>query len=383
MQPKLPASHVLSMQLKTVVTVAMFISVVAVASHSSQAEVPKLVDQTEWLTGRTLDLQLRQPISASWTDSPIKSRLLNFARQQKIGIFVDRRIDTEKRISISSRDVSIEQFLWQIAEQGGLGICRLDDFFYFGPPETTATLPILWQQMKTETRKRSRDYEISWNKRGVYELDEIFSPAEQLRVLSQQHRFRVTGDKLTHDLWLAIDLPAASLDAQVAILLIGFNHWFSRSRDGKEIVVFDFPEIERGQIQIGPLENARELIQALRKNHPKCKLAVNGKTLRATGNPGELTEVRADVVRANEQPNVKVGEQRFTLTTKAARGSILATVAQQTGSKLEFDPELAAALQIHITVELTNVTLDELLRAVLDGTGGKYTLANGKLTISK
>lgn len=257
MQPKLLASQMLSMLLKTIVTVAVLSFFFTVASPTGQAQVPEMAVQTDWLTGRQLDLHLQKPVSVSWTDSPIKSRLLNFAHQQKIGIFVDRRIDTEKRVSITSRDVSIEQFLWQVAEQGGWGICRLDDFFYLGPPETTATLPILWQQMKAKTRKRSKDYEVAWSQRSEFELNEIFIPAEVLQELSRQHEFTVTSGKLPHDVWSAVDLPANSVDAQVGVLLVGFNQWFLRSRNGKDVTLVEFPEIERGQIEIGPLENAR------------------------------------------------------------------------------------------------------------------------------
>ena len=382
MKPKLPASRMLSMRLKTIVSVAVLIFVCTVTSSTGQAQVPEMVGRTDWLTGRQLDLHLQKPISASWTDSPIKSRLLNFAHQQKVGIFVDRRIDTEQLVSITSGDVSIEQFLWQVAAQGGWGICRLDDFFYLGPPETTATLPILWQQMKAETRKRSQDYEVAWSKRSEFELDEIFIPAEVIQELSRQHEFAVTSGKLPHDVWLPVDLPANSLDGQVGILVVGFNQWFTRSRNGKDVELIEFPEIERGQIEIGPIENAREMLKELRKNYPTCRLGISGKTLRATGTPAELVKVRAEIVRTNGQPDVKDGEQRFTLTTKAARGRILATIAQQTGNKLEFAPDLAAVLQEHIEIKVTDVTLEELLQTVLEGTDAKYTLGNGKLKIN-
>lgn len=124
------------------------------------------------------------------------------------------------------------------------------------------------------------------------------------------------------------------------------------------------------------------MLKGLRKKYPNCKLGIRGKTLRATGTPAELVKVRAEIVRANGQPDVKDGEQRFTLTTKAARGRILATIAQQTGNQLEFAPDFAAVLQEHIEISVNDVTLDELLQAVLEGTDAKYTLGNGKLKIN-
>ncbi len=222
----------------------------AVATGKGQEQLGEKQAQTEWLTGRKLDLHLQNPISATWKDSPVKSRLLNFARQQKVGIFVDRRIDTEQRINVSSRNVTFEQFLWKIAAQGNWGVCRLDDFFYVGPPETTAALPILWQQMKAETRRRASSFEVDWNQSSEFETEEIFIPAEALQQLGEEHGFAITDGKLVHDVWQAVDLPNNSLDAQVALLLVGFDQWFSRSKNGKEVELIDFPTIEQGRIQM-------------------------------------------------------------------------------------------------------------------------------------
>ena len=192
----------------------------------------------------------------------------------------------------------------------------------------------------------------------------------------------MNGPELPHDLWSTVQLPNLTLDQKVALLLVGFDRWFERSQDGVQIRIIDFPHLETGTVEFGNFDDARELVVNLRRQFPDCRISISGKKLAGTGTPGELADIKAALVsHSSARPPNGDDKRRFTLTTRNSRGSILTTVAQQTGNRLDFSPALRRVLEEPIEVSVKEVTLEELIEKVLEGTTATYQIANGMLTI--
>ncbi len=298
-------------------------------------------------------------------------------------MFVDRRIDPTTSVSISIQDATIEQFLWTVARQQDWGVCRIDDFYYIGPKKTAWALPVLWQQMKKETRTQKRIFEVAWNKKNAFRLPDLSVPSEILQQLATENQFQIAGEELPHDLWSAVNLPPLPLDGQVALLIVGFDKWFRRSKDGKTVELIEFQAPTTGKMSFGPFENSRDLVREFRDRFPKIRISTSGKSFTASGPPEKLAAIKASILDMAGPRPTGDSTKRYTLTTSSSRGNILASIAKLTGTELDFEPALRETLSEHIQISVTDATLEVLLENVLRGTNANATISGGSLRISK
>lgn len=347
----------------------------------------------DWKTGRLLHQHLQRKISLTFVGAPLRDELYRFAKQQKVGLFIDRRVDPGIPLEMSIQDQTFAEILWQIADQQGLGVCQLGNFFYLGPLATSDALPIAWQEMKKESSKLRRQSSVNWNSRTAATWEYLSVPNELLRKLGLRHQFdikstvsfvpRQSDQYLPHDLWPEISLPDLPLDEQVALLLVGFGFWFERDAKGSSISIIPFPELTEGQIEFDQIDNPRNRLVALKQNFPEVRFSVSGKRLRATGAPEQLREVRRQLLVTDSRKDepAKGGRQVYSLNIKASRGSILASIAQQTGRQFQYDPVAGQALVEEIQLTVEQVELEDLIKAVLRGSELKYELDNRNLRI--
>ncbi len=373
--------------------VVLMVSPLAVAAaQSAQPEQPK------WRTGNELDKHLQTSLSVSWNERELHDCLSNFSEQQQIAIWIDRRVDPSMALTYQATNVTFEQILWEAAKQSlkesssanhkwsddasELGVCRLDDFYYVGPSETAAVLPLLWSRLKSETTDIKSRSQVRWHQRDKLHLPMLTNPAEALLRLTEQNEFQLLGENLPHDCWRQQRLPSVSLDQQVAMLTIGFGKWFERSTDGQKIQLINIPQFEIERMKFNLSERTVIDLARLKSAFPDCKLTATRSSLTATGTPEQLAAIQSVIVRSQRPLPVSASdEKQFTLTTSAARGSILATIAQQTGNQLKFDPSLNATLQQIIDLKVQQVSLNDLIERALEGTGAGYRIAEGKLEI--
>lgn len=350
-----------------------------------------------WRTGKDLETQLAKPISITLSGAPLREELLRLAAQQKIGLFIDRRVDPGTPVELVARDRTFEQVLWHLADQNQLGVCRLGDFFYLGPLPTADNLPLIWQQMKQQSsrlRPRSNDKStVDWTVRQPLNWDFLSVPGELLTGLSRRHHFTIepnsgilpagSGEPLPHDLWPAISLPELSLDGQVGLLVIGFGFWYERDPDKDRIRLIPFPLADQGRYEFPAGERGGQRLNQLKQQFPACQFSRSGSRLLASGSPEQLREVRRWLSEANRNPGTTGGRQVFSLTIKASRGSILNSVAVQTGRQFQFDPALAEPLAEFVELSVEEIELEGLIEEVLKGTSLKYQLDDQQLIIRR
>ncbi|MFO0000282.1 MAG: hypothetical protein ACK559_04070, partial [bacterium] len=105
------------------------------------------------------------------------------------------------------------------------------------------------------------------------------------------------------------------------------------------------------------------------KEYPQLKLELKKEKLTASGPTTAFGSLERKLGSQPQSRTTQTGDRRFTLNkTKAPRGSILATIAQQLGLKLKFADETRAVLSERIEVDVQQVTLDELMDKILAGT---------------
>ena len=337
----------------------------------------------DWHTGKRLDRFNQTPISASWTDTPLRQVLNRFSESQHVGTFLDRRADPSSLVNIAAKNMSPEHFLWEIAESQELGMCRVADFYFFGPPEISAALPTIWQQMESESGRQRKTFKVQWERKSTLTTKPVVVVKQLLDRLATEHGFEVENPQaIPHDVWARVELPETSVAGRVGIVLVGFGKWFERSKDGTKIKIIDFPSIKTASFRTVTLSDPQATAKKMKPDFPDLKISGNKKRLTASGPPLEVARFRRQLAQAQTVKPVAPENNRFSLNTQAPRGSILVTVARQLNLELEFYGESKSLLEEEVQLKIKDATLSQLLDETLKGTDLKYETTDGKLKIS-
>ena len=339
---------------------------------------------TSWRTGRQLDEGLREPISLVWSEAPLRATLNQFSKDHRIAIFLDRRIDPGTLVSAMVRNVNARQLLWLVARDNGWGVCRLDDVLYVGPEETAATLPLLWDELKRESSRLKRKTNVPWHKSIPMTTNRFTVPGEMVSQFAVQHQFQLIGTDIPHDLWQPLDLPKMRLDQQIGLYVVGFGLWLKRNGNGEPLEVIAFPDIKQGKRLLGSFEDSREQISALRARFPGCRLSLSGQSVSGSGPLLDLLKIERELILSEQdQKTTRDASHTYSVTTRAARGAILASIAQQEGLTLEIDPAAHQALSEDVQLDLREVSLTELINKTLENSGLQYELLPGQLKVRR
>ena len=336
----------------------------------------------DWHTGKRLDRFNQTPISASWADASLSRVLKRIAQSQQIATFLDRRVDPSSPVNVTGKNISPEALLWKIADSQKLGVCRIADFYYLGPPQTAARLSTLWQQMESESGRNRKAFEVKWERKSRLTTKPVVVVKQILDQLATEHGFRIENpEALAHDVWAQVDLPQTSVAGQVGIILVGFGKWFHRSEDGTTISIIDFPSIETASFKTETLSDPKETAKQIKPQFPDLKISATKKRLTASGPPLEVARLRRHVAQSRVIQPVASEDKRFSLNTSAPRGAVLATVAKQLNLKLNYAAETQALLQEEIRLQIKDASLSQLLDETLKGTQLKYETTETELLI--
>ena len=351
---------------------------------------PQKNDQTaELLTGKQLQEKLALAVSAWWSDGALKSRLTEFSQSQRVGLFLDRRVDSQRQVSLGLQDRTLEQLLWQVAEDHELAICRVDDFYYIGPSEPVARLPVIVDELGRETMRQRRKFKCNWNQKVGVSSGPVVNPQALLQSIGRDQGFQINGlESVPHDTWSRVELPPSRLTSTVQVLLTGFGKTFTRSEDGTVITVVDMPETVDAKREFErpaglPGAEFRTLLSNLQREFPELNIRGRGKRISVSGDIERMRRLESRLVASQRPVGLDSGRKTYTLArTTEFRGTLLVTIAQQSSREIVLDPSLRSKLNERISIEANNDSLEELLFKVLSGSGLKAELAPGKLIIS-
>ena len=351
------------------------------AKSSFSQNTPPEID---WLKGKELSDSANLAITAQLMGSPIRDRLLTFAEKERVGIFVDRRVDVSKRLNFGVTDLTRDQLLWKIADETDIGVCQIGDAYYFGPQEVAAILPVLLYELKKESArlKRNRDTP-KWTDRAEISWARFSEPKKLVEALCAANSIELTNtNAIPHDLWPATSLPKLSLDQRLALLVLGFDGWIERSSRGNARII-PFPNPEKGTCEIKNVKAASAVARRLKAEFTDVRFSASGKTIKATGSINDLTAARKWIVDQQIPITGNPDNEVFDINTTAQRGSILSSLANQMGVRLSFAPEQRPILAESISIKMIQQPATEIIRKTLEGTGLKYRVDDSQLSIFK
>lgn len=341
-------------------------------------------DASSWRTGEDFRRQLESTIGFQWEKSPIREGLRGLAANQRVAIWLDRRVDPEYEVDLAVSDSTLDESLQRIGSSIGGGVSYVGSVAYLGSPSVTAKLATFAAMRRDEVKLLPTASKIRFAEENIWTWEALATPRELLSELARQANTEVVNINLIpHDLWPAGDWPAMQLTDRMTLLLAGFDLTFDIARDGTAIRLTPMPAeavMERSYAPRGSLNSAEAAVAAA---FPGVAVKKAAARLAVTGTYEEHEAIdrllRGEPVRRVE---TTPGSKRFDLRVENQPiGAIIKAVADREKLLLRVEPPLQAKLQQLISLDVKQLTLDELLDSALKSTGITHRIEDDVLEL--
>jgi hypothetical protein len=291
-------------------------------------------EQVAWKNAAEVRQELQGTIRITWPSNPLRDSLANLAKNRRVSIWLDRRIDPDQRVDFKTDDVAFSAALSQLADRLGGKVGLIGSVVYIGPKPAVANLQALFAKRRDEAAKLPADARRKFTHVKTWQWEELSEPRVLLEELAAEGGFNIEGlDQVPHDLWPAGDWPALSLSDRLSLVLAGFDLTYEFSADGGSLKLVPYP-----------------------------------KTAAAADEPATVSK------QPPKRPPPVGGDKRFSLTVPADKkqpvGRYVKALADQLSLQVKFDESLTAEqLNQPISFQVKDVTLDALFAAVLKPAG--------------
>jgi hypothetical protein len=329
---------------------------------------PGTAARTNWKTGADFQRQLKVVVGLELSEAELRSSLENLAANQRVAIFIDRRIDPNQKIEFSASGVTLDELLSQLAEKVHAGTVRIGSVVYFGPQRTAGALSTV-----APLRRKAVDQipALARQRPSPWSWDELAEPRQLLADLAQEKGLTIeNAEALPHDLWPAADLPPLELADKLTLLLAGFDLTFEVAADGR-VRLGPLPLDEEYDQSYSPAGDVVQAAAALKREFPDVTVRREGNRLivRAKFSDHERIGRR---IAAQPRGKSAAGGQTVLYTMNpdgVPAGTVVGTVAKRLGKKFSFAAELRERLSQPVSFQVKDVSLEELMNKTLDPLG--------------
>lgn len=329
-----------------------------------------------WREDQDFQRQLQLPGRISWSEQSLRQGLDNVSKNQRIAIWLDRRIDPDGTMNITTSGESLQVALQQVAAKLKVGVGSVGNVIYLGPQPVAERLATIAAIKREAAAKLPAEVRAQWQRNQPFQWETLTSPRELLDQLATEihvnsgHLKVVQPELLPHDLWAAGDYPALPATDRLTLLLAGFDLSFDLARDGTAIRIAPMPESVSISRTFSP-DNALRAEQQLARTFPHVTMQRSGNRLMATGRFEDL-ELIGRVLRGEKIGALVVdgADTRFDLKVANTKvGIIIDTLAKQRNLTVKLDPAIKDKLETLVTLSLRQATFAELLEAALKPAG--------------
>lgn len=341
-----------------------------------------------WATGAAIGQQLAAPVSVSWSNLPLVRALKSLGTAQRMAVVLDRRVDPERPITLAIDQEPLGEAMEKIARHLKLGYCQFGPIAYFGPPAMARRLRTLAALRLEELRQLPSPATRKLLMMRSWHWDDLTEPRQLVDDLAAEAGVEIVGaDKITHDLWPAADLPPLSWIDRLTLVAAQFELSFELDKTGRRAQLVAAPATVALSRSYRAGADAAAVARRWAKALPDARVVVDKNQIRIEG---RLEDHEAAQQRLRGKPmektTVTAGKEVYQLSVEnAALDQVVGQVAERLN--LEFDWDRAAidaagiATDQLLTVKVQDASLDELVRAVLAGTGLAFRRDDRKISL--
>ena len=307
----------------------------------------------------------------------LRGALDRITDSQRIAVMLDRRVDPDQEIEFSASKVPLDLMINQFVGKYGAATCLVDSVLYVGPSDTCQLLPTLVELRRDEVRALPIAKQRTLPRTSPWKWKRLASPRDLIQQLESEYGLQINGkENMPHDLWSASDLPPLDFASKLSLLLAGFHVTFAMASDGESVQITAMPKTA----SLSRKYNTGTRTTALSKTLSE---RFTGATIRPQGNslvveaPWEVHDaidrlLKGETVRAAPADE---GKKHYTLTVEnKAVGGVIRGVGQHLGKKVVFDVKVERRLIKEVSLNVKEVSLNELLTAVLSPAKLKYEI---------
>ncbi len=322
-------------------------------------------------TGRAYEQALQLPISFVFREKPLRTALVDLARDGSVAIVIDRNVNPARRIAASIQGKPLMTALATIAAKGDAEVTALQNVVYVGPPATTRKLQTIIRQRRDEAKKFGRRGSQLLKKRPIV-WNTLTQPAKLFSDMAKLYELKLTGEsELPHDLWNAARLPDVDAPTALAVVLAQFERSFEWADGGAGIKVVPMPDSVAVEDSVSVARGLKvdQVLERAQQRFPDAKLRKSGRRIKVTARVEVIETIRRMASGSEEaSPQQTQMDQRlYSLTGTAPARSVLRTI-QGGGNAVEWDADAFAEAGIDldkpITVKADKATADELFKQI-------------------
>ena len=317
------------------------------------------------VSGKTPPAQLATEVRLSCADTPLRKTLVNLGEANRVAVFVDRRVDPSREVTLAHDKAPVWVVLGALARQGGAECVFLGNLVYVAPAGRAKELAGVACLKRSEARRlpdaiRRRllvEKTLSW--------DGLTTPKDLLKQWEAKTGVDTSPiqEALPHDLWVKGSFPKMAPADMLTAILFGFDLTFRVSEDGRRVLPEKLPSEE-----------------TLRRRVPRSEIE-------SALNPTAATPQR------DSRPDRRSGtdpfaRERFTLSIREKPvGAVLSHLAAQLHLEIDWgdlSPEEKTALeQSRRSFAVKKADLDTLLKTLFEGTEYTFSREGASVVISK
>lgn len=323
--------------------------------------------------------------SFSWQDRGLREGLQQLAHAHQIQVWIDRRVDPARRVTVEVTGVPLLEAIREIAQRAGAAAVAIEPVIIVGHPETVLRIAASIGRLRGELAATTHPAARRLRERQAVQWPMLATPDDALAAAFRAWRIDPPPVTLPHDLWPAGELR--EVDAAMALGLIAGG--FDRA------VRFDAPAVAFEPLASSPTYTANyraaEVPRPLRNEVAERDSAtmwnVRGPTVELTATAVGHAALRMALAAAETRDapagrNAAPAESRFTLEVKQTPAAeLLAKLAAAGGWQLEISEEAQRRAASRISLSARDATLAELVEAACRQAGLEGQLEGGRLRV--
>lgn len=344
---------------------------------------------------KSIDAALQQPATIHWRGITLLDACRRISDSLRVPIVVDRRVDPHQVINIQVDGVPLQEALTSVARQAGSQLGALDSLCYLGPVGTANELPALVEITRQQVedlpaaprRMLSVKQRLRWQR--------LATPQQVLHNLVQPLKMQVHGlEQIPHDVWDAGELPENSVAVHLTVLLAGFDLTWRMDPRGDAIQIESIKRPVRFARSYDGRNATPAQMRQIAAEIPKADLRLVGDKVELNGTTNDHEKLMAILAKLPSSPRPSNRPERRTPERKLYSlrlkdqpvEAVLRDLARQLGLELRVDEDALGkenrSLDARISVEVAQVTLDQLLDSIGNAAGLSVQVTNGELLVS-